>query len=162
MTKSIEDCEGTVLPSDCCPGYSLLPPLPPKRIAPIYPMNTRFPTSRRPAPGGFSLVEMLTVIAVIGVIASIAIPSIGSINSSANTATAKRNAQNIVSIYQAGKAAGAAWGATDVATAAAAVQAGRTSTDGTFFGVKGLNATAVSDATPHLSWDAGAGLIYVP
>ncbi len=122
-------------------------------------------TSLNPAPTsspGFSLVEMLTVIAVIGIIAAIAIPSIGSVSGSAQTATAKRNAQNLASVYQTGLAGGVAWGATDVATAIAAVQTGGMGSAGTYIGVKGLNAAAVTAASTHLTWDAGAGMIYNP
>jgi prepilin-type N-terminal cleavage/methylation domain-containing protein len=124
-------------------------------------MNTKFNT-KNVLNKGFSLVEMLVVIAVIGIIAAIAIPSIGSINASAQTATAKRNAQNIASVYQSGLADGVAWGATDVATGCSKVQAGGTGTDGTYFGVKGLDSTAVTAASGHLSWDSSAGLIYAP
>jgi len=124
-------------------------------------MNTKF-NSKNVLAKGFSLVEMLVVIAVIGIIAAIAIPSIGSINASAQTATAKRNAQNLASVYQSGLADGVAWGGTDVATSVAAVQAGATGTDGTYFGVKGLDAAAVTAASGHLTWDASAGMIYNP
>ena len=135
-----------------------------RTVAKIYPIKLMrtllksFPSSSK----GFSLVEMLVVIAVIGIVAAIAVPSIGSITGSAHAATDKRNAQNLASIYQSGVAGGIAWGATDVATATAAVQTGATNTDGVFFGVKGLNAAAVTAASAHLAWDAAAGLIYSP
>lgn len=124
-------------------------------------MNTKLNTKNALAKG-FSLVEMLVVIAVIGIIAAIAIPSIGSINASAQTATNKRNAQNLASVYQSGLADGVAWAATDVDTGVTAVTTGGTGTDGTYFGVKGLDTTATTNAKAHLTWDASAGMIYKP
>ena len=124
-------------------------------------MNTKLNT-KNVLSKGFSLVEMLVVIAVIGIIAAIAIPSIGSINNSAQIATAKRNAQNLASVYQSGLADGVAWGATDVATGVAAVKTGGTGTDGTYFGVKGLDTDATNNAVTYLEWDASAGMIYKP
>lgn len=124
-------------------------------------MNTKL-SPKNVLAKGFSLVEMLVVIAVIGIIAAIAIPSIGSINASAARATAKRNAQNLASVYQSGLADGATWGApATVAAAIAAVQTGETA-NGTYFAVKGLDAAAVTAATPGLTLDPSAGLIYNP
>ncbi len=111
---------------------------------------------------GFSLVEILIVIAVIGIIASIAVPSVGSITGSAQTASAKRNAQSLVSIYQSGRAAGVPWGASSVDTAASAVESGATGNNGTYFGVQGMDATALIAAKNHLIWDSTVGLIYIP
>ena len=117
-------------------------------------------TATQWSPRGFSWVEMLIVIALIGIMASVAIPSIGSITGSAQVSVADRNAQNLASVYQSGASDGVAWGATDVATAIVAVQAGAHGSDGTYFGVRGLNAGAISAATTKLTWIDGMGLVY--
>ena len=115
---------------------------------------------------GFSLVEMLIVIAVIGIIAAIAIPNIGNINQAAKTAKDKRNAQTIASVYQAGNAAGVSWGDSSVSTAASAVIAGGSPSDGPFadntFIVPNISGEDLTGAENYLTWTAGIGLEYTP
>ena len=120
-------------------------------------MNTKLAKKKNIISMGFSLVEMLVVIAVIGIIAAIAIPNISGITGSASTATAKRNAQNLSSVFKSGVAAGVSWTGSTKADLIASVQTGASAAGATFI-VEGLDAAAVTAASPYLS----GSLAYVP
>ena len=118
------------------------------------------------SPGGFTLVEILTMISIIFVIAAFAIPRIGSFNDSASKATAEHNAQNIVSMYTAGKDGGQIkWDHSSREACVQDVVDGRTATaasmfPGMPFRVPGLSGPKLASVFKYIGMDAKGDLFF--
>jgi prepilin-type N-terminal cleavage/methylation domain-containing protein len=116
--------------------------------------------------GGFSLVELLTVITVIGVIAGMAIPNLGSLNSSANETKNLRNAQSIVSTFMAASSAGVTFTSNTRNGIVGEIITGVTPADGIFvgrkFSVPNMAASELTNAAyKYIKMEADGSLTFV-
>ncbi len=114
--------------------------------------------------GGFSLIEMMTVVAIIGIIAAIAVPNMGNINASSQAACNQRNAQSIVNMYNSGTAMGIVWVGADRNAKIASVIAGQTATGGIFQGntarAGGITGDLVAGTYPYIGTNTAGDLLY--